>query len=487
MSERPLPHSPEAERLVLAAILLDNPERDEVLRCLDGNDFYLPQHRVIYCRLKQQVEQGCGADIVLLMESLKARGELEKAGGCAYLAELLDGMPRVFQIRGHIELIKQKALLRQRAKTADAILEMALGANGDAAEVLQEIANLSAHLREEVGQKRILNFRTGAELATTTAENVPWILKGLIAEGAITEIGAKVKAGKTTLILAAVRAVLDGLTFLNEPTAKMPVVYLTEQLAVSFRQAMVRADLLGRDDFVVLAHGEVWSLPWPQVAGAVVTKCKNIGARLLVVDTLPQFAGLVGDSENNSGDALAAMQPLQRAAEEGIGVVALRHERKSGGEVGDSGRGSSAFGGAADIMLALRRPEGNSRRTVRLVQALSRFSETPAELLIELTEKGYIALGAPHEAEVKEAKDALVPSAPRSESEAVDLKDLAAGAKLARATAQRAVEELLCEGMLSRIGEGKRGKPFRYFMPENPFCPTSNIGGQKEKNGDKPQ
>lgn len=113
----------------------------------------------------------------------------------------------------------------------------------------------------------------------------------------------------------------------------------------------------------------------------------------MVIDTLSQFAGLTGDRENNSGDALEAMQPLQHAVADGIGIMSVRHERKSGGDVGDSGRGSSAFAGAVDIVLSLRKPEGNAAKNRRLLQSLSRFSETPNDLLIELTENGYVAFG----------------------------------------------------------------------------------------------
>ena len=105
----------------------------------------------------------------------------------------------------------------------------------------------------------------------------------------------------------------------------------------------------------------------------------------MVVDTLPRFACLKGDSENNAGDALAAMHPLLRAAADGIGVILARHERKSGGEVGgwspDGGSSAlagavdilpapSTFAGAVDIVLSLRRPEGNANKTHRVLQAL---------------------------------------------------------------------------------------------------------------------
>jgi RecA-family ATPase len=308
-----------------------------------------------------------------------------------------------------------------------------------------------------------------------------------VARGSITELGAKVKTGKTTLVLEMVRAILDGARFLDQPTFKTPVVYLTEQPPVSFRKAMERASLLGREDFVRLLYSDTRGLAWPEIGSAAVTECKRVGAALLVVDTLSQFAGLTGDRENNSGDALEAMLPLQQAAGEGIGVVLVRHERKSGGDVGDSGRGSSAFAGAVDVVLSLRKPEGNSGKNRRVLQSLSRFSETPNDLVIELTDAGYIALGERRETTLKDAKDTIFRSAPQVEIEAADLQALTLAADLKRQTAQRAIEELVRDGMLSRIGKGKRGDPFRYFIPENRFCPTSHIEGaekQKQQNLD---
>ena len=49
------------------------------------------------------------------------------------------------------------------------------------------------------------------------------------------------------------------------------------------------------------------------------------------------------------------MKPLQLAAADGLGVVVGRHERKSGGDIGDSARGSSAFGGAVDTIITISR------------------------------------------------------------------------------------------------------------------------------------
>jgi AAA domain/DnaB-like helicase N terminal domain len=472
-----LPHSPDAERAYLGGIILGGVGPD-----LDPRDFFLPRHQDLWRILQRRRQQGKPTnDVVLLAEELNP-AELEGIGGIPFLAGLLDGLPKISNLGHYAEIIKTKAAVRHRMAVCSLIGEKLAAANGDAADVLREVSALSAPLREEVGQKRILGFKTGLELASLPEQNVDWIARGLVARGAITELGAKVKAGKTTLLMAMVRSVLDGEPFLDLPTKRSPVAYLTEQPFASFRQAMERAELLGRRDFFVLPFTETRGLKWPEVALAAIAQCKVVGAGLLVVDTLPQFAGLTGDKENNSGDALEAMLPLQDAAGAGIGVVLVRHERKSGGDVGDSGRGSSAFAGAVDIVLSLRKPEGNSPKNRRILQSLSRFSETPADLLIELADGQYRALGERAETALKEAKDAVFKVVPEKESEAVDLQAIVLRADLKRPTAQRATDELLREGMLNRIGKGKKGDPFRYFLPEMPFCPTSHREGQKKTN-----
>jgi DNA-binding transcriptional ArsR family regulator len=133
-----------------------------------------------------------------------------------------------------------------------------------------------------------------------------------------------------------------------------------------------------------------------------------------------------------------------------------------------------------DVVLSLRKCEGNSKKTHRILQTLSRFSETPPELLLDFSDNWYNSLGPPHDAAVKEAKDSIIAIAPKSETEALDLRELTENTKVTRPTAQRAVKELADEGKLCKVGKGQRGNPFRYYLTENRFCPASDIGGQKE-------
>ena len=315
-------------------------------------------------------------------------------------------------------------------------------------------------------QPPALRFRSAREVADMTPAQVPWIARPWLLEACVTEVDGKIKeAGKTTWLTILGRAVLDGRDFLGQPTTKSPVVYLTEQSNVSFREALRRADLLDREDFMILSLHETMRMDFRNVMGAAVRKALEIGAKLIVVDTLARWARLRGEMENSAGDAAEAVRPLREAAaNHGLAVVFARHERKAGGPVGDAARGSSAIGGEVDIILSLRRPVGHAN-TVREIQTLSRFDETPPHLLIELTPDGYVALGNRAAVERENAAEDLLQILPIAEDTAMTIREIQQRTERSRSDLQRVLA--LLEGAGRVVHSPGRGRnPARYWQVE---------------------
>jgi AAA domain len=327
----------------------------------------------------------------------------------------------------------------------------------------------SSVYRDEVAEERNLPFKTARQVAEETPAKVEWIGPPWFAKGCITEIDGKIKAGgKTTWVSHAAGRIAEGKPFMGQPTTKSKVVFLTEQPPASFRKVLERANLEDQEDVVVLHWYDTAGFEWPEVAQAAIAHAFTIGAGLLIVDTLGQFAGIKGDGENNAGAAQEAMKPLQEAAAKGLAVGFTRHERKGGGEVGEAGRGSSAFGGAVDIILSIRRAEGNTRPTVRVIESLSRFDETPDKLVIELTEDGYRSLGDASAFAEKEAMSAIVDLLPTKEENAMptaDILDRLKDQDIKRTVANEALVKLTSSGTIEKFGQGKRGNPYRYYKP----------------------
>jgi len=62
------------------------------------------------------------------------------------------------------------------------------------------------------------------------------------------------------------------------------------------------------------------------------------------------------------------------------------------------------------------------------------------------------------------------------ESLATELDELCQSANVKRTTAQAVVKKLVASGCLLKIGNGRKGSPYRYYsQPKNSFCQTPTL------------
>ena len=135
--EKSLPHSPEAERAVLGAILLENALFDQTSEMLTREDFYLENHRNIFSTMERLSSDTRAIDLVTLREELQKQNELEAVGGVAYVAALLDGVPRVSSVMHYARIVKEKSLLRKLIHSANEILVRGFSNEEDPLELLE--------------------------------------------------------------------------------------------------------------------------------------------------------------------------------------------------------------------------------------------------------------------------------------------------------------------------------------------------------------
>lgn len=317
-------------------------------------------------------------------------------------------------------------------------------------------------------------FITAKQLFEGHPVPVDWIAEPWLASEAITELDGKAKsAGKTTFALAMCRAILSGSEFLDKSTRQGAIVYLTEESTPSFRAALERSGIGADSHFHILQWNSIFQLQsgedselsvWAKAVDASIKKAKAVEARVLVVDTFAQFAHLIGDKENSAGEILEAMLPLQKARDAGMAVLLIRHERKEGGQVGESGRGSSALSGAVDLILRLHRPEGRHPENIRQLDALSRFDGTPRETTVALNDGHYRIVGTQDAVAHQAAMDSIRSVLPSQSEQAMSLDEVARQTGSSRTTLQAAISTLEAEGFIKRRGKGVRSDPYSYFQ-----------------------
>jgi hypothetical protein len=316
-------------------------------------------------------------------------------------------------------------------------------------------------------------WHTGADYGTAAHPLRVWVWSEYLARGTVAELDGKVKlAGKTTFCQHLARSIADGEKFLERPTLRGAVVYLTEEGGDSFEASMEANGLGGCPDFHYASKREQIGVSWEQLVESARQTIIETESVLLIVDTLGKLAGFKDDDENSAGKVMTALTPLQALAEQlNVAVLVTRHDRRAGGDVSESGRGSTAIAGDMDQILQLSRFGGNGHDSERRLKALGRIVETPEELLIELEGGAYRIVG-PDDARNK-AAEALLRMLRPEEAAAVtdllpDLKKLghsrqAVYAAVGRLTLNRQLDEIKLPGKPGPGGRARMGIVLRSF------------------------
>ena len=136
VSERSLPHNLEAEKAVLGAVLIHDEQFNIAVELINAQDFYRHAHQQIFDKMVSLRERNEVIDLVTLKEELDRAGNLNEVGGPAYIAALVDGVPKSTNVEYYAKIVKEKATLRSLIGSANKILTTAYQAEADASEQL---------------------------------------------------------------------------------------------------------------------------------------------------------------------------------------------------------------------------------------------------------------------------------------------------------------------------------------------------------------
>lgn len=135
---RSLPQNIEAEKSVLAASMLNADALTEIMTRIKPENFFRPSHRIIYEAMCDLNYRSIPVDPIQLADTLQAKGQLEAAGGRAYLAELADNTFALTNWSNHADIVKRTAILRELIYASAEIRALAYDAPDDLNVVVEE-------------------------------------------------------------------------------------------------------------------------------------------------------------------------------------------------------------------------------------------------------------------------------------------------------------------------------------------------------------
>ncbi len=392
------PHSLEAEQSVLGGLMLDNEAWDRAGELVTAEDFYRRDHRLIFAAVRMLAEEGNPFDVVTLAEALDQSGELEDAGGIAYLNPLAVNTPSASNIKAYANIVRERSVLRQLLKVANEIADTAYHPEGRKVHELLDEAEKKVFEIADQGSRNRKGFVGMKELLVKAVDRIDYLFQQ---DEAITGIttGFADFDGKTSglqrsdLIIVAGRPSMGKTTFamnLAENAAIMaqvPVAVFSMEMPGE-QLAMRMMSSLGRIDQHKVRTGKLEDDDWPRLTSSVGilseapiyiddtpgltptelrARCRRLarehGLGLIVIDYL-QLMQVSGGGENRAAEISEISRSLKALAKElSVPVIALSQlnrsleQRPNKRPVMSDLRESGAIEQDADVIVFIYRDE----------------------------------------------------------------------------------------------------------------------------------
>ena len=397
---RQMPHSLEAEQAVLGSILIDSRCTAQVIAALKPDDFYTELNRGIFEVIASMFNFAKPIDAVTVLDEMKLQGIYNAQSSQAYLVELMNVTPTAANVMRYVEIIRDKALLRNIATVAADITSAVNEGTGSSEDVLETAERRIYALRQgkTLGGLEPISTILGqvyqnlAELSKTKG-GIPGLPTGL---GELDEtimglknsdfiiLASRPGMGKTSLALNMALNV-------GKKTGKAVAIFSLEMSKEQLAQLLLSSEAYV--DSKKLQTGMLSKEDWQKLSGATATisrtkiyiddnsvitvsdmnaQCRRIqDLGLVVVDYLQLMTSATGDSSENRIQAVAEISRMLKimAKELNVPVLCLSQLSRASTQRQDKRpmlsdlRESGSLEQDADIVLGLYREDYFNKET----------------------------------------------------------------------------------------------------------------------------
>ena len=389
------PHSIEAEKSVLGAMLQSSGAVSSAVEMLQDDDFYVPAHREIFSAAKALTAAHAAVDLVTMDAELSRRGTLPGAGDIEYLIELTQFVPTTANVKDYIRIVEEKSTLRRlisasgeisRASYAqeqdlDQVLSMAekkifdIVMRRDGGEDLQHIQLVLERTYEQM--EELARMHGGVSGVPTGFYSLDNLLTGLHG-GELVLVGARPSMGKTSFAInlatnAARKGKKVAIFSLEMPREQIAMRILCSDARVNMQS--VRKGQLKDEEWIKLARSlaplsksemyidDTSGLTPGQLRSRCRRQMMDHGLDLIVVDYL-QLMGSDTRAESRQVEVSNISRSLKAIAQElRVPLVACAQLSRANEKRGGSGirpmlsdlRDSGSIEQDADVVMFLHR------------------------------------------------------------------------------------------------------------------------------------
>lgn len=195
----------QAEQAVLGSMLIEAAAAQRARLELDGEDFYVDQHRHIFRMMGKMMEQGFTIDVVTVGQRLAMDGKLDEAGGMNGLTDLIHQVATAAHVDHYCKIVKRASLERQfdlqvkrvaqdkTPQNVEKLTDLMYRLESDAVGRILSVQTDIVEIVEQMLKAPMLGYETGFfELDALLVRLCP---------GDVMTVGARTSGGKTVCMV----------------------------------------------------------------------------------------------------------------------------------------------------------------------------------------------------------------------------------------------------------------------------------------------
>lgn len=346
--KRILPHSIEAEKSVIGAMLMDKGAVTAAMDILDKEDFYTSQYAIMFESMVELFNEGKPVDLVVLQDRLKEKNIPPEVAGIDFVRDILVSVPTSANIKAYASIVHEKAVLRRLIRVSENIAADCYAGKESMEYILSEAEKNMFKVLQSRGstdikpiEKVAENVLNRIEQASRTKESVTGIPTGFIdldyktsgfQPSDLVLIAARPSMGKTAFVLNVVEHVamkknMPCMIFSLEMSAEQLVQRMLA-METGIDSQKLRIGNLNDNDWDQLIRGVVQvgssKIMIDDTPGISITelrsKCRKIklekGLDIVIIDYLQLMSGSGKSSENRQQEISEISRNLKALARE---------------------------------------------------------------------------------------------------------------------------------------------------------------------------
>ncbi|PIQ76519.1 replicative DNA helicase [Candidatus Peregrinibacteria bacterium CG10_big_fil_rev_8_21_14_0_10_49_24] len=158
------PHSTDAEKTVLGALLLDPDAIIKISDFLTPEDFYDPTYKLIFSAIYQLHQNHEVIDFVTVSNKLAGNSKIDEVGGSSFLAALASDVPTSSHVYQYGQIVKTKSVHRRIIRAGDKIKGLGYEENRNIPELLDEVEKSVFEISNMFMKDKFVHIRDILEL-----------------------------------------------------------------------------------------------------------------------------------------------------------------------------------------------------------------------------------------------------------------------------------------------------------------------------------